>query len=122
MEKVTKFGDIEIQKQRFHQHKGPISIKNIDFNKIVVFNKVSFGKIGFEYFIGYKNAKTIRPSCIFLPKIIGYRKDFDDTKFMSFLIKTGELLEMYNEIWGKVKDSLKREFDSKPEYNEKYLK
>ena len=122
MEKVTKFGDIEIQKQRFHQHKGPISIKNIDFNKIVVFNKVSFGKIGFEYFIGYKNTKTIRHSCIFLPKIIAYRKDFDDTKFMSFLIKAGELLEMYNEIWGKVKDSLKREFDNKPEYNEKYLK
>ena len=41
---------------------------------------------------------------------------------MSFLIKAGQLLEMYNEIWGKVKDSLKREFDSKPEYNEKYLK
>ena len=41
---------------------------------------------------------------------------------MSFLIKAGQLLEMYNEIWVKVKDSLKREFDSKPEYNEKYLK
>ena len=122
MEKVTKFGDIEIQKQKFNQHKELISIKNIDFNKIVVFNKVSFGKIGFEYFIGYKNTKAIRPSCIFLPKIIAYRKDFDDTKFMSFLIKAGQLLEMYNEIWVKVKDSLKREFDSKPEYNEKYLK
>ena len=122
MEKVTKFGDIEIQKQKFNQHKEPISIKNKDFNEIVVFNKVSFGKTGFEYFIGYKNTKTIRPSCIFLPKIIAYRKDFDDTKFMSFLIKAAELLEMYSEIWGKVKDSLKREFDSKPEYNEKYLK
>ena len=44
MEKVTKFGDIEIQKQKFNQHKELISIKNIDFNKIVVFNKVSFGK------------------------------------------------------------------------------
>ena len=27
MEKVIKFGDIEIQKQEFHQHKRPISIK-----------------------------------------------------------------------------------------------
>ena len=28
MEKtITKFGDIEIQKQKFHQYKGPISIK-----------------------------------------------------------------------------------------------
>ena len=31
MEKtITKFGDIEIQKQKIHQHKRPISIKNID--------------------------------------------------------------------------------------------
>ena len=37
MEKtIIKFGDIEIEKQKFHQHKRPISIKNIDINKIVV--------------------------------------------------------------------------------------
>ena len=48
MEKtITKVGDIEIAKQKFHQHKRPISIKNIDINKILVFNKVSFGKKGF---------------------------------------------------------------------------
>ena len=30
MEETTiKFGDIEIQKQNFHQHKRPISIKNM---------------------------------------------------------------------------------------------
>ena len=28
-ETITKFGDIEIQKQNFHQHKRPISIKNM---------------------------------------------------------------------------------------------
>ena len=45
MEKATiKFGNIETQKQKFHQHKQPISIKNIDIHKIVVSNKVSFGK------------------------------------------------------------------------------
>ena len=51
-----------------------------------------------------------------------YRKDFDETKYMSFLIKDDELLEKYNEIWEKVKNSIKEEFDSKPVYNEKYLK
>ena len=56
MEKIIKFGDIEIQKQKYHQHKELISIKNIDFNKIVVSNKVSFGKKGFKCFIGYKDA------------------------------------------------------------------
>ena len=33
MEKIVKFVDIEIQKQKLHQHKGPISIKNIGINK-----------------------------------------------------------------------------------------
>ena len=57
IEKVIKFGDIEIQKQKFHQDKEAISIKNIDINKIVVSNKVSFGKKGFKYLIGYKDTK-----------------------------------------------------------------
>ena len=41
---------------------------------------------------------------------------------MSFLIKDDELSEKYNEIWEKVKNSIKKEFDSKVVYNEKYLK
>ena len=42
--KIVKFDDIEIEKYKFHQHKIPISINNIDINKIVVSNKFSFGK------------------------------------------------------------------------------
>ena len=61
MEKIITFGDIEIEKQNFHQHKESFSIKNIDINKIAISNKVSFGKKGFKYFIGYKDAKKIRP-------------------------------------------------------------
>ena len=90
---VIKFGDIEIQKQKFHQHKGAISIKNIDINKIEVSNKVPFGEKGFKYFIDYKDAKKFRPLYIFLPKMSAYRKEFDETKYMSFLIKDDELLE-----------------------------
>ena len=30
-----------------------------------------------------------------------YRRDFDETKYMTFLIKDDELLEKYNEIWKK---------------------
>ena len=40
------------KKQKFHQCKRTISIKSIDINKIVVSNKASFGKKGFQYFIG----------------------------------------------------------------------
>ena len=65
MEKTTiKFGDIEIKKQKYYRYKRPISIKDIDINKIVASNKVSFGKKGFKYFIGYKDAK-IRPLSLF---------------------------------------------------------
>ena len=41
---------------------------------------------------------------------------------MSFLIKNDELLEKYSEIWEKVKNDIKKEFDSKLLYNEKYPK
>ena len=115
MEKVIKFGDIELYKQRFHQHKEPISIK------IVVSNKVSFGKKGFKYFIGYKNVKKLDLCVYFSQKWVHIEKTLMKLN-MSFLIKDNELLEKYNEIWEKAKDSLKREFDSKPVYNKKYLK
>ena len=99
MEKIIiKFGDIEIEKQKLHQHKRPISIKNLDINEIVVSNKVSFGKKDFKYFIGYKDTK-IRSLCMFLPRMSTYRRDFVETKCMSFFIKDNELLLKYNEIW-----------------------
>ena len=33
-----------------------------------------------------------------------------------------ELLEKYNKIWDKVSNTIKKQFDSEPVYNEKYLK
>ena len=65
---------------------------------MVVPNQVSFGKKEFKYFIGYKDAENIKPLCIFLPKMTAYRKDFDETKHIYFLIKNDELLEKYNKI------------------------
>ena len=60
-----KFGNIEIEKQKLHKHERPISIKNIDINRILVPNKVSFGKKGFNYFIRYKDAKKLDLYVIF---------------------------------------------------------
>ena len=37
-----------------------------------------------------------------------YRRDFDQTKYMPFLIKHDELLQKYDEIWEKVKNSIKK--------------
>ena len=60
MEKtITKFGDIKIYKQDFHQHKNLFFKKSIDIDKIVVSNKVSFGKKEFKSFIGCKDHKKL---------------------------------------------------------------
>ena len=108
---MIKFDDIEIDIYKFHQYKSPILIDYIDINKIVVSNKISYGKNDFKYFIGYKDAKRIRPLCILLPKISAYRRNFDKTKCVSFLTKDEKLLEKYNEIWKKVSSITKKEFD-----------
>ena len=120
--KIIKLDDTEIEKCKFHLYKRPISIDNIDINKIAVSNKISFIKNGFKYFIGYKDAKKNRPLCILLPKLSAYRRDFDKTKCMSFLIKDEKLLEKYNEIWKKVSNIIRKEIDRNPVYNEKYIK
>ena len=39
-----------------------------------------------------------------------------------FLVKDEELIEKYNKIWNKVNNSMKKGFDNKLVYNEKYLK
>ena len=58
MEKaIISFDDIKVPKQKFRQYKRPVSIKNADIDKIVVSNKVPFGKKRFKDFIGYKDAK-----------------------------------------------------------------
>ena len=44
IKKLTKFDDTEIEEYKFHQHKSPILINDIDINKIVVSNKLHFGK------------------------------------------------------------------------------
>ena len=49
------------------------------------------------------------------------RRDFDETKYRSFLINDDKLLEKHNETSEKVKNSLKKEFGSERVYNEKYL-
>ena len=51
-----------------------------------------------------------------------YNIYFDETKYMSFLIKDDELLGKYNKILEKVSNSIEKRFDSEPVYNKKYLK
>ena len=73
---------LKSKNKNFINIKDLFKLKNVDINKIVVSNKVSFGKKGFKYFIGYKDTKENRPFCILLPKISAYRKYFDETKYI----------------------------------------
>ena len=51
-----------------------------------------------------------------------YRRDFDKTKFLSFLIKDEKFFGKYNKIWKNVSNIILKEFDSKPVCNEKFVK
>ena len=51
-----------------------------------------------------------------------YRRGFDETKHMSFLIKYEKLLGEYNKISYEVSNNIKKVFDSESVYNEKYLR
>ena len=44
------------------------------------------------------------------------------TKWVYFLTEDDDLLEKYNTIWDKVSADLKKEIDSKPGKNEKFMK
>ena len=75
------------------------------------------------YFIGYIDSYKIKPFGIILRKTSAYVKSYNDrTKWMYFLIEDEELLKKYKDIWNKLSNSIKKEFDSEPIYNIKFLK
>ena len=57
MDKIIKFDGTEIEEYKFHQIKGPSSIKDIDINKIVVLYKFPFSVQYFKSLIGYEDAE-----------------------------------------------------------------
>ena len=108
--KVIKFDDNEIEEYEFHQHKSPIWKSNIDINKIVVYNKLSLDKQAFIYLIGYKDAEKIKPLCVFCPKANIYKTSFNKNRCMYFSIKDEKIFK--NRIWKKVRNIIKKEFNS----------
>ena len=78
---------------------------------------------GFKYFIGYKEGEIVKRLCIILPQMTEYMKYFENgRKNMSFVIKDDDVLDKYNEIWDKIKETLSIKFHSMPVYDEKYIK
>ena len=64
---------------------------------------------------------------IFLKKGLGFnqmseKETLRKLNIRLFSRKDDKLLEKHNEIWEKVRNCIKNEFDSEPVYNKKYLK
>ena len=120
---ILTFGGIEIEKKnKFYRHKTPIYWGDVDTEKGLASNKISFDEKNHKYFIGYLyDNHKVKLLHIMLPKTSAYVKFYDgQTKCMYFLIKYDDFLEIYNTIWDKVSADIKKEFDSEPVYN--YLK
>ena len=63
-------------------------------NKILVSKEEPYGtKNSFKYFIGYNDNDVLRPLCIKLPQMIGYVRNFDGNRTMSFKFSDKQLLK-----------------------------
>ena len=124
--KSISFDDKKINKSKFYKNKELFNIHDLDVNKILVSKKESYGKKknSLKNFIGYNDDDVIRPLYIKLPQMIGYVKNFDSNKTMSFKVGDNKLLKKYNKIWEKNSKLMDIEFDSEPVYgdNDKYIK
>ena len=119
------FGERDIIKGAFHKNKKPVNINEVDIKRIALSDRKSNGKDSLKYFIEYKNEGNAFPSalCIKLPQMNAYAKYFDKTnKCMNLLVNDKKMLEKYNKIWNKIKSLFKKEFNSEPVYNDKYIK
>ena len=69
---------LKLKKNKFYHHKTPILLKDVDIEKVLVFNKISFGEKSYKYFIGYLyNGNKVKPLNIMLPKTRAYVKSYD---------------------------------------------
>ena len=106
---IIAFDNIEIENHKFYNKRNPLLMDDVDIDKIIASNKVSFKK-GYKYFIGYKDGEEVIPLCIRVPQINSNARILEGTECMSFLIPADELLEKYNKIWNKVSNNIKKRF------------
>ena len=110
-------------KKKITKSKQQINLDLVNVDQIVISDKFKHSDDAFKYFIGYKGVKIVKQLCIILPQMSGYIKYFENGgKNMSFLIKNDRVLDKYNTISDKIKETLNIKFHSMPVYDEKYIK
>ena len=104
------FDDIETEKNTFYRHKSPIFKKDVNIEKVLVSNKISFGEKSYKFFIDYLyNDHKVKPLHIMLPKTSAYVKSYDgQTKWVYCFIEDHDLLEKYNTIWDNDSADIKK--------------
>ena len=92
-----------------YKNKTHIFLKDVDIEKVLVSNKISFGEKKYIY-IGYLyNDHKVQPLHIMLLKTSTYVNSYDgQTKLMYFLIEDDELPEKYYAIGNKVSTDIKK--------------
>ena len=117
-----KFGDKEVDKNKFYSSKEAILLDSVDLSKIVVSSRWKLNDITYKYFCGYLNNNVIKPLCVILPQMNGYIKYFEGGgKNMSFTTDDEKVYEKYDEIWNVIKGLLKLKFTVGPIRNDKYI-
>ena len=94
-EVILNFNNIKVKQSTFYKSKYPIDIHEADIENIGISDRLLYCKKCFKHFIKFKDDKKIKSLSIMLPKISRYVKCFDETIYMSLLIKDVELLEAY---------------------------
>ena len=124
-EQTLKVDNPVVNKKEFHASKQATALHLVDTNKIVISNKFKYSHDASKYFIGYlhDDDDVIRPLCIILPQMSGYKKYFDDgEKNMSFKVEDESVYLKYTEIWNKIKKLLNTRFHSQLIYDDKHIK
>ena len=124
-QEASYFGKNGIIKSAFHKNERPININEVDIERKKLSDEKSYGKDSFMYFIGYGHEGNAFPSplCIKLPQMNAYTKYFDkNNKYMNHLVIDEKTLKRYFKIWNKIKSLIKKELNSEPVYNDKYIK
>ena len=117
-----KFGDKEVDKNKFYSSKEAILLDSVDSSKIVVSSRWKLNDTTYKYFCGYLNNDVIKPLCVILPQMSGYIKYFDNGgKNMSFVTDDKKVYEKYDGIWNVVKGLLKLKFTASPIRDDKYI-
>ena len=107
---ISTIGNIEIEKNTFYCYKSPIFLNDLDIDKVLVSNKISFGEKSYKYFIGYfYNDHKVKPLYIMLPKTSAYFKSYDGKpQWMYFLDNDDEFLKKHNTIRDKFSADIKK--------------